>query len=264
MPGLLPLTTPRWTRGILERPYTRRSVAAVGLGLSCAGLATALTIPRDPARAGTDSDAVGCDPGMKNPGLLEDDAWQGPTFGLAVSWDPLRWNIGERSNPGVAKVIGREDQPIDCGFGQGGSDRLTLANTMWESGVLVIESYDRGMWTLPQMEEAMSQPGWATNLHIASTSDLLLSGASDDAVTAVAGDDETPEHTVYWQAIFPEDDDSVIHQITLHMWEAGAVYALHDLEGVEVDGIDLFAVADLETVRQVIDDYLAANRDAIA
>lgn len=262
MPGLLPLSTKCRTDRLLERPYSRRTFTGFAIGIAAAGIG--VTIPRDPVRAEATTGATGCDRALDAPGLLADDRWQGLTFGLDVSWDAVRWNIGERSNPGIAKAIGREDRPIDCGFGQGGSDRLMLANSMWASGVLMIESYDRLMWTLPEMAEAMTMPGWATNLRVASTSELLIAEASDTSLVAVAGDDDMPEHMVYRQMTFPEDDETVIHQLTLHMWEAGAVYALHDLEGVEIVGIDPFAVVDLETVRQVLDDYLAVNRDAIA
>ncbi|MGC4192143.1 MAG: hypothetical protein QM589_13400 [Thermomicrobiales bacterium] len=241
--------------------FTRRSMFG-GAAIAAAGVVFVKGGSSEGARAMTGDG--GCDPDAAAPGLIGDEGWRGPSFGLEASWDSVRWTVAERSNRWVARSIGREGQPVDCGFGQGGSDRLTLANTMWESGVLVIESYDRGMWTLLRMAEAMNQPGWVANLGVANTSDLLLARVLDDSLAAVAGDDDTPERTVYWQATFPEDDETVIHQLTLHMWQAGAVYALHDLEGIEIAGVNLFAAADLETVRHVIDDYLAENRDATA
>lgn len=231
---------------------TRRELLA-GAALAVAGAALARSAV--PSFAAAMSESTGCDCSEENPGLIGDDAWVGTSFGLAVSWEPVRWVVGSRRNPDVAKAMGREDRPVDCGFGQGGSDRLTLVDGMWESGVYLIESYDRLMWTPESMAEAMDQPGWVQNLGVVQGSRLLLAESAGTTLAAVAGDADNPGHTVYWQATFPEDDDAVIHNLTLHMWEAGAVYALHDLEGVAIDGIDPFTVVDLETVRQVIDDY---------
>lgn len=260
MPGLLPLLTTTTSPAKMSPwaatlPGDRRHTRRGALRCASAGIAAAAIFTHRPVFAGTTSEATGCDPEEERPGLISDDHWQGPTFGLDVSWDTIRWSIGDRSNPGVANAIGREDQPVDCGFGQGGSDRLMLVNSMWESGVLVIESYDRLMWTSESMADAMTQPGWVQNLRVAEDSDLLLAEASGESLAAVARDADDPDHTVYWQATFPADDESVIHQLTLHMWESGAVYALHDIEGVTIVDLDPFAVVDLETVQQVLDDW---------
>ncbi|HWK80726.1 MAG TPA: hypothetical protein VNP95_08155 [Thermomicrobiales bacterium] len=229
------------------RTGTRRTFLG---GLLVALPGVALAASNGPAGAAR---ASRCNRDADDPGLIGDDAWAGPTFGLVVSWEPVRWSVGERSNPYVADAMDREDRPIDCGFGQGGSDRLTLVNGMWTSGVCLIESYDRLMWTPSSMEEAMTQPGWVRNLRVAAGSPLLLAERAGDTLAAVAADDAVPGHTVYWQATFPEGDEDVIHELTLHMWEEGAVYALHDLEGIAIDGIDPFAVVDLDTVRGAID-----------
>ncbi|MGC4105182.1 MAG: hypothetical protein QM753_02355 [Thermomicrobiales bacterium] len=220
------------------------------------GMAALAATGRPSVMAGVESDAPGCHREDDDPGLVGDDAWIGPTFGLEVSWEAVRWAIGERRNPYVADSMGREDRPIDCGFGQGGSDRLTLVNGMWESGVCLIESFDRLMWTPDSLEEAMTKPGWVQGHRVAAGSPLLLAERAGDTLAAVIGDADLPGHTVYWQATLPDDDESVIHELTLHMWEAGAVYALHDLEGIAIAGIDPFAVVDLDTVRQVLDAYL--------
>jgi hypothetical protein len=239
---------------------TRREVMGGAL-LAAAGIALAAGTDYPAVLAGSASPAASCDRDEDAPGLIGDNAWQGPFYGLGVEWEPVRWTLAERSNRWVARSIGREDKPIDCGFGQGASDRLMLVDGMWESGVFMIESYDRLMWTPDSMADAMTQPGWVQNLRVAAGSPLLIAEAKGNTLVAVAGDDETPGHTVYWQATFPEDDESVIHNLTLHMWEAGAVYALHDLEGITIAGIDPFAVVDLDTVRAAIDAYLEENRD---
>jgi hypothetical protein len=242
-----PSSTPVRSAGRVPRGWTRRALLG-GVFLALPG--AALVAGSGPAGAAR---AIRCDRDADDPGLIADDAWAGPTFGLVVSWEPVRWVLGERGNPYVADSMGREDRPIDCGFGQGGSDRLTLVNGMWASGVCLIESYDRLMWTPASMEEAMAQPGWVQNLRVAAGSPLLLAERDGDTLAAVAADDGVPGHTVYWQATFPEADEGVIHELTLHMWEAGAVYALHDLEGIAIDGIEPFAVVDLDTVREAID-----------
>jgi len=230
-----------WTR--------RRLLAGLAGGLVAGG--ALLALPGPSLATGS-----GCDREADDPGLIGDDAWEGPTFGLAVSWDPVRWGVATRRTRDVARSLGREELPVDCGFGQGGSDRLTLVNGMWESGVLLIESYDRLMWTPADMAEAMDHPGWVRNLHVAEGSPLLLAEVAGDTLAAVAGDEGEPGHTVYWQATFPAADDAVIHELTLHLWEAGATYALHDFDGVDIAGIDPFAVLDLEAVEAAIADWL--------
>ncbi|MGB3329112.1 MAG: hypothetical protein WBA46_09175 [Thermomicrobiales bacterium] len=127
---------------------------------------------------------------------------------------------------------------------------------MGERRVYLIESFDRLMWTPESMAEAMTQPGWVQNLGVAQGSPLLLADASGATLAAVGADADLPGHTVYWQATFPADDDAVIHYQTLHMWETGAIDALDDLDGIAIDGIDPFGVVDLDTVRQVIDDFV--------
>ena len=229
-------------------PSTRITRRAT-LGGMALGVAGALLAGRAGAsRASTSF----CDRDADTPGLVGDDAWQGPAFGLQVEWEPVRWSLAERSNRWVTRSIGREDKPVDCGYRQGASDRLMLVNGMWESAVFMVESYERGMWTLESMAEAMEHPGWVQNLRVAEGSLLLLADGAGEHLAALGADAGRPGHTVYWQATFSEDDESVIHQLTLHMWETGADYALHDIEGITIAGIDPFAVFDLDTLQQAI------------
>lgn len=175
---------------------------------------------------------------------------EGPIFGNEVEWDDP-WEVGERSNDYVAKVVGEFLAPVDCEGNTG--DRLTLVHRLSPSTVLEIQSCQLGMWTFDSMEEAMDHPGWTANLGLEQGSEVLLSGSDDESLAMLARDPADEDHIACHEVYFPEGEDFIM-SFTLHTWDEDAISpVLGDFErSVDIDDMPVFAVFDADDIEEAI------------
>jgi hypothetical protein len=225
------------------------ATALIPFGAAVGAAGTSATFARNTPR-------IDCGPdGPSNPGLIDETSYQGPFFFQTIAWDPELWEVGDIANLAVSLSIKASVDPIDCGYGNGASDLLTLSHREYDTSVILFETYERGMWTFEVMSDSMQQPGWVSNLHLPQGSEPLLIERSDIAqsLATVARDIDNSGHIVYQEIHFPPDNDEMIRSATLHLWEPDAyVGTLDDLAGIEAEDFELFTVVDRDQILDAI------------
>jgi hypothetical protein len=229
---------------------TRRALGRTAL---LAGIGGALYVKPIPARANTPK--ISCVDGAgkpENPGLIDDRSYQGPTYYQTISWDPKVWQVGERENDAVAKALAARVEPVDCGTGNGGSDLLTLSHVTFPDSVIVIETYQRGMWTYDTLRDSAQMPGFMNNLHIPAESEPLLFGTvdgSDEHIALLARDSEDADHVVYQEIFLPKDSDAFIRSVTLHLGNPEAyAQTLDDAATIALEDFTLYTAIDEDRI----------------
>lgn len=195
---------------------------------------------------------MNCD--IENPGLVSDSSYQGPSFYQSVTWDPAIWEVGDITNKAVSLAVGPVTAPVDCGFGNGGSDLLTLSHRDFDTSVVLIKTVERGMWTFDSMLESMDHPGWMSNLRLPVESDVLLTDHTTDSIAILARDLDNDDHLVYQETFFPPDSETMIRSVTIHFWEPDTyAQTLADTDAIETEDFTLFTVIDRDAILVVMD-----------
>jgi len=196
------------------------------------------------------------------PGLVDEGEFVSPVFDVEVTWTDA-WELGDLENPLVEFAIGGNfDAAVTSDPSDG--DAIWLMDTASESAVFGIFIVPNEGFSPTTMAQLMGQPEFLSdNLFVSEESETLLLETTDTTAVILVRDADTPEHLVYLEVVFPEDEDYFIWA-GFDLWEPDAYAGVFEdvAEGIDISGVDMFSVASPEELLELINDPSAGDVDA--
>lgn len=196
------------------------------------------------------------------PGLVDEGEFVSPVFDVEVTWTDA-WELGDLENPLVEFAIGGNfDAAVTSDPASG--DAIWLMDTASESAVLGVFIVPNPGFTPTTMTQVMGQPDFLEDsLFVSPESDTLLLEETDTTATILVRDADTPEHLVYLEVVFPEDENYFIWA-GFDLWEPDAYEGVFEdvAEGIEISGVDLFSVATPDELLELINEPASDDDDA--